>query len=198
MTLISWGRKLFVDYDENNQFRKYNKILLKDPADYHFFFGIPEYPSSDKLITGIQELLEKNGWPLEYAISVGYSGGGYPAILYGCLAKIPSVQVCCPTTKIDFNFTNNILLERRYQKNPTDFKEKFNLISPEYLNLPHIISKLPDTKIKIHYTTENKYDVINSTFLNGIPNVSIISYQNLDHYKMKKKFEDILYENFYK
>lgn len=194
MTLLSWGRKLFVDYDEKNQFCRYNKILLKDPNDYHFFFGTPEYPSSQELITGIQQLLENHGWLLENTLSVGYSGGGYPAILYGCLLNIPQIQVCCPTTKIDFNFANNALLEKRYHKNPEDFKKKFAMIPTEYLNLPEII-KNSDSKIEIYYTTENKYDIINATYLQNYGKVKLYPFPNIDHFKMKNKFESILYES---
>lgn len=192
-TLLCWGRKLYVDYDEDNKYKKYNKILLKDPNDYAFLFGIPEYPSIDLLINYINQILENNGWLLENTISVGYSGGGFSAILYGNLMNVPEIKVCCPTTKIDFNFENNILLEKRFNKNQNDFRNKFSEINPSYLDLKNL--NFDKTKLYIYYTNENKYDIINSNNLKDKSNVILKEYNGLNHFGMKKFFDVILYES---
>ncbi len=191
-TLISWGRKLYVNYDEDNKYRKYNKILLRDPSDYGFLFGIPEYPSIELLINGIKNILKNNLWKLEYTISVGYSGGGHAAILYGVLLNIPTVKVCCPTTKIQLDFNHNYLLQKRYNKNPNEFKEKFTKIPNQYLDLT--LLNLKDTQIYIYYTLENKYDIMNASYLKENKNVILIPHQNYDHFQMKSVFDIILHQ----
>lgn len=191
-TLVCWGRKKFVDYDTGE---RYNKILLRDPRDLCFMLGLPEAPSIELLVALVRSVAAEH-LPGTSLVSVGYSGGGYPAIVYGCQLPASRILACAPPSALDMSaLQDNVLLRNRVlssREQQGDFTTR-GLIESLQASLPlDLVDYDICVPCTVYYPTCNDVDSANAKRLAGKPAVRLVGVDGGDHFELKRAFDEIL------
>lgn len=118
----------------------------------------------------------KNKFNLNDVIgSLGFSMGGFGAILFGCLWNVKSVVAFCPQTNINKQFKLQYL-----KSNDLAGIVTYEGEDSSFCDLKPIIEKTTNTKINIH-TTKHQWDVINGKHVSLCKAVNLKYYESMSH-----------------
>lgn len=163
------------------------QIFLRDNQKYWFHKGIPEAQGG---IKGIKTFLEKiiKNISVTRLISIGNSGGGYSAILFGNLLSADEVHAFSPRTflnPIKRLLTRDRIFKRHYKK------VIFNrVMQKEYFDLKKVLLKNQgNTKYHLYYSQFNRLDRIHCERMIKVPNVILHPYQ-YDKHDLAKYLKD--------
>jgi len=171
ISFASWGtHHNFKNILLNNC--KYNCIFVKDILYSWYFRGIPGHGNTiDEVAESLKDIIST----FEYSklIILGYSAGGYAAILYGCLLGADKVIAFGPQTiltdSLNLIGTNRINdIKKLYALNPEMLSKYYDLLNLDNTRVNKIIIYYGDTILS---TKPN--DIIMTERMNSWSNVDL-------------------------
>lgn len=156
-----------------------NRVFVRDPTCLWYQHGVPslgaDVPSA---AAGIRATIEA-ATPSRI-VTVGNSGGGYAALLFGTLMQVDEVLAFSPQTRI------GAVEELRYRDSiwagVTERLEAAGGPDPRYADLRRLLLEAPKTpRCQVHYASEEQVDALHATRLNGIPGVTVRSHAHTGH-----------------
>jgi len=179
ISFASWGTEHnFKNILLNNC--KYNCIFVKDILFSWYFRGIPGHGNTiDEVVESLKDIIST----FEYSklITLGYSAGGYAAILFGCLLAADKVISFGPqTTLID---SPSLLgpvrindIKKLYALNPDMLSKYCDLLNLDNTRVNKIIIYYGDTVLPV-----SPNDIIMAERMNSWSNVDLRQTKG-DHY----------------
>jgi hypothetical protein len=151
------------------------RLFLGDPWLCWYYRGIPGFGDSiDGIACHIKALCAQE--QIKRVATVGLSGGGYAAILFGILINADEVIAFNPLTK---------LKDRSDTFYPGRLMELHNEFGKDhrYLDLHELKQEVkPKTRISIFYAANNKRGTRHAKYLGGLENVRLISCPFFSHH----------------
>jgi pimeloyl-ACP methyl ester carboxylesterase len=121
-------------------------------------------------------------------VTIGYSAGGYAAILFGALLGADRAIAFSPPTSLDPAIRTSV--------GETRSLERLRALAesggpdPRYADLRDVLSSGRRGKIEIHYSAHNPLDVIQARRVADLPRVRTIEHQHRSHNVVKLLRDD--------
>jgi predicted esterase YcpF (UPF0227 family) len=145
-----------------------NKVYLRDPHQGWYHFGLPGIAENIIELAGfLEKKFSEHG--ITNPVMVGNSMGGFAALLFGALLKVPTIHSFSPQTFIN-RFSRWRHKDERWQEQvETVLRSK----QKKYLDLRKVLKKEKNDNCQytIYYSPHDRLDEIHASRMAGIKNV---------------------------
>jgi hypothetical protein len=152
------------------------RVYVRDPHQLWYQKGTPALGGSvPEVVASLRRIVEDQ--KAKRLITIGNSGGGFAAILFGVMLGADEIHAFNPPTRLvvpdDTSFPDQLFIIQQEFGPGKPFMD-LRVVLGEYLK--------PATHITIHYSRGDKTDRRHARYLASFPNVRIIQYPVVVHH----------------